>query len=373
MSRANPQATIVSEEQLVPRANRLVIKKNNQRIPSPNTKTPYIKPPTENQILGFIKTLGYDEDPKEKNDFSLNICCYKTSINVPNTFKKDDVPRKTRSLTVAEKTVAGELAKSISIQEKHTQQRRRSQLTIDRKLDKDVAYTYIEWGQKLKVPIVEDPVVQSLLDLRKGSKASKLEILRQKKQAVAEEGSNAAHNKHYNTSNTENCATHYSSCSNTSEESAKETNDAGDSDMDLSDDNPKGDDDTTSPKNTMHNPEGNPEVRSFLPGASEVSFGAHVDVQATNLVLQEMFPDDAAHHMSSPPATTTHKLPINPQPNSLQAKAKKIMQKAKKNMRRSTLRRQSLKNSENMIRSWKLLQILMFLKHLKKLSKQKFR
>ncbi|GJU39955.1 hypothetical protein Tco_1192912 [Tanacetum coccineum] len=31
MSRANPQATIFSEEQFVPRANRLVIKKNNQR------------------------------------------------------------------------------------------------------------------------------------------------------------------------------------------------------------------------------------------------------------------------------------------------------------------------------------------------------
>ncbi|GJR76162.1 hypothetical protein Tco_0088527 [Tanacetum coccineum] len=34
MSRANPQASIVSEEQLVPRANRFVIKKNNQRVAS---------------------------------------------------------------------------------------------------------------------------------------------------------------------------------------------------------------------------------------------------------------------------------------------------------------------------------------------------
>ncbi|GJV79170.1 hypothetical protein Tco_1515040, partial [Tanacetum coccineum] len=175
----------------------------------------------------------------------------------------------------------------------------------------------------------------------------------------------------------------------TSEESAKETDDADDSDMDLSHDNPKGDNDTTRygkfmynkstemPKSTyfsptitsssldfiqnlldethvneltdlmsnpvytdahttsaVHNPEGNPKVRSFLSGASEVPFATHVDVQATNLVLQEMFSDDAAHHMSSPPSTTTHKLPINPQPNSLQAKAKKLMQKAKKNMRK---------------------------------------
>ncbi|GJX23762.1 hypothetical protein Tco_0228207 [Tanacetum coccineum] len=142
MSIANPQATIISKEQLVSRVNRLVIKKNNKcvalasnitdtmlrfvvgiirhhmlykpvsltakvhviylhqfwttinynpnnnsftfqldtqtftlnagilrtvlQMPSPNTKTPYIKPFTENQILGFIKTLGYDEDPKAK-------------------------------------------------------------------------------------------------------------------------------------------------------------------------------------------------------------------------------------------------------------------------------------------------------------------
>ncbi|GJV80941.1 hypothetical protein Tco_1516811 [Tanacetum coccineum] len=36
------------------------------QMPSPNTKKPYIKPPTENQIMGFIKILGYDEDPKTK-------------------------------------------------------------------------------------------------------------------------------------------------------------------------------------------------------------------------------------------------------------------------------------------------------------------
>ncbi|GKF17900.1 hypothetical protein Tco_0062818, partial [Tanacetum coccineum] len=34
MSRTNSQAKIVSEEQLVPRANRLVIKKNNQCVTS---------------------------------------------------------------------------------------------------------------------------------------------------------------------------------------------------------------------------------------------------------------------------------------------------------------------------------------------------
>ncbi|GJS88416.1 hypothetical protein Tco_0771052 [Tanacetum coccineum] len=142
MSRTNSQVEIVSEEQLVPRTNRLVIKKNNQRVASdshitdtmlrfvvdilrhhklykpvsltatvpiiylhqfwttinhnannhtftfeldthtftlthrllrivlqmspPDPNNTYTKPPSENQILGFIKTLGYDEDPETK-------------------------------------------------------------------------------------------------------------------------------------------------------------------------------------------------------------------------------------------------------------------------------------------------------------------
>ncbi|GKC82036.1 hypothetical protein Tco_1137753 [Tanacetum coccineum] len=81
MSRTNSQAEIASEEQLVPRANRLVIKKNNQRVtsdshitdtmlrfimPPPDPNSTYIKPPSEIQILEFIKKLGYDEDPETK-------------------------------------------------------------------------------------------------------------------------------------------------------------------------------------------------------------------------------------------------------------------------------------------------------------------
>ncbi|GJS73741.1 hypothetical protein Tco_0706582 [Tanacetum coccineum] len=174
-----------------------------------------------------------------------------------------------------------------------------------------------------------------------------------------------------------------------SEESANEIDDTDDSDMDLTDDEPKGDDataryvvfmynkSTKMPKSTyfsltitnsslgfiqnrlnetlvkeltdlmsnqvyidahitsaVHNPEGNPKVRRFLLGAFEAPFGTYVDVQATNLVLQEMFSNDVARYISSPSATITHKLPINPQPNSLQAKAKKLMQKAKKNIRK---------------------------------------
>nr|GEU89429.1 hypothetical protein [Tanacetum cinerariifolium] len=93
MSRANPQATIIFEEQLVTCANRHVIKKNNQcgaldsditdfmlrfvveilkqhklykLISPPDPNNTYIKSPSENQILRFIKTLRYDEDPDTK-------------------------------------------------------------------------------------------------------------------------------------------------------------------------------------------------------------------------------------------------------------------------------------------------------------------
>ncbi|GJX15791.1 hypothetical protein Tco_0216623 [Tanacetum coccineum] len=131
----------------------------------------------------------------------------KKEMNAPNKLKKDVMPRKTRSLTIAEEIVV------------------------------DI---YAEWGQKLKDPTVEDPTVQSLLDLRKGSKASRLKNLKQKKQAIAKEGLSNAHNKHFADSNSDSYTVLYSSCS---EESENETDDADDSDIDLSDDNPQGDND----------------------------------------------------------------------------------------------------------------------------------
>ncbi|GKG06347.1 hypothetical protein Tco_0326433, partial [Tanacetum coccineum] len=101
---------------------------------------------------------------------------------------------------------------------------------------------YNEWGQKLKGLTVDDPAVQLLLDLQKGSKASRLESLRQKKQPVTGEGSSAAHNKYYSSSDTASDATLYSSSLDKPKGSANETNDADKSDMDLSYDNPQGDD-----------------------------------------------------------------------------------------------------------------------------------
>ncbi|GJV06123.1 hypothetical protein Tco_1343779 [Tanacetum coccineum] len=251
-------------------------------MPPPDPNNTYIQPPSEIQILKFIKTLGYDEDPETKLIFVskmvatrlqqpwrailsvLNRCLmgkdssldtdefeWKTverssrpskmskllytrftnliidyllslnksiprrsdsklhipdaiisdaikkkerykyymdkevETNVPNKLRKDVMPRKTRSLTISEETVVGELAHFISIEEPRSQQRRRSRLTIDRQTDEAIANMYNEWGQKLKGPTVKDPVVQSMLDLRKGSKANKLKSLRQKKQPVA--------------------------------------------------------------------------------------------------------------------------------------------------------------------------------------------
>ncbi|GJY99727.1 hypothetical protein Tco_0517157 [Tanacetum coccineum] len=187
--------------------------------------------------------------------------------NVPNKLKKDVVPRRTRPFTIAKEAVVDKL------------------------------------GQKLKGPAVEDPVVQSLLDLQKGSKASMLESLRKMKQP--------------------------------------EIDDADESNMDLPDDNPHGDDDdarygvfmynksTATPNSTyfsptvtsssldfiqslldktpayklidfmshpvytdaqttlvVHNPEGNPKLTSYISCASKVPLGTHVDVLATKTLIQ---------------------------------------------------------------------------------------
>ncbi|GKB26473.1 hypothetical protein Tco_0865874 [Tanacetum coccineum] len=218
-----------------------------------------------------------------------------------------------------------------------------------------------------------------------GLKASTLESLKQNKQAIVGEGSSAAHDKYYDSSYTDSDATLYSL---SSDKSTNETDDADNSDIDLSDDNPDGDDDavgygvfmhnksTTTPNSTylsltvtsfsldfiqtlldetpvnelidlishpvytnaqtssvVHNLKGNPELTSYISGAFEVPLGTHVDVLATRTLLQEMFLDENLHHIPSLPAK---KIPYNattPQPSSLQAKAKKLMQKAKKNMR----------------------------------------
>ncbi|GJV65755.1 hypothetical protein Tco_1476583 [Tanacetum coccineum] len=73
---------------------------------------------------------------------------------------------------------------------------------------------------------------------------------------------------------------------------------------------------------------------SYIAGTSEVSLSTHVDVLATKTLLQEMFPDENVYHLSSLLATKMSYPTTFPQPSSLHAKAKKLMQKAKHNMRK---------------------------------------
>ncbi|GJU56773.1 hypothetical protein Tco_1234539 [Tanacetum coccineum] len=187
-----------------------------------------------------------------------------------------------------------------------------------------VADTYAEWGQKLKG-----------------------------------EGSSDAHNKYYDSSDNDSEATLYSSngdddasrCGvfmhnkstatpNSTYLSLTVTSSLLDFIQTLLDETPANelkdfmshpvytDAQTTS---VVHNLEGDPELTSYISGASEVPLGTHVDVLATKTLLQEMFPNENAYHFSSPPATKTSYPTTYPQPSSLQAKAKKLMQKAKKN------------------------------------------
>ncbi|GKE77623.1 hypothetical protein Tco_1543743, partial [Tanacetum coccineum] len=171
----------------------------------------YMAKKVESEKAKIIDELEEQHISPIKSGRGKGFMCYGDQIlNVSNKLKKDVVPRKIRSLTIAEEAV------------------------VD---------MYNEWGQKLKGLPVEDPAVQSLLDLQKRSKASKLESLRQKKQAVIGEGSSSAQNKYYSSSYTNSDATLYSSSSDKPERSANETNDVDESNMDLSNDNPKGDDD----------------------------------------------------------------------------------------------------------------------------------
>ncbi|GKA24310.1 hypothetical protein Tco_0710343 [Tanacetum coccineum] len=121
-------------------------------------------------------------------------------------------------------------------------------------------------------------------------------------------------------------------------ESKNETDDANEFDMDLSNDNPHGDDDNARYGVFMHNKSTATPNSTYLSltvtSASEVPLGTQVDVLATKTLMQEMFLDENAHRIPSLPGKKIPYPTTTPQPNSLQAKAKKLMQKEKKNMRK---------------------------------------
>ncbi|GJV74540.1 hypothetical protein Tco_1506124 [Tanacetum coccineum] len=263
------------------------------------------------------------EEPKEQNISTVRSGKGKgymhledQEVNVTSAFKKNDVARKTRSLTIADNIV--------------------------------------------KVPVA----VELVKSIRFEDQPNRLESLKQATQAVGGEGSSGTHNKYYqfeNISAADSEATQDSLRSNTNEERDDETDD---SDMDLSEDEPKGGDDAIrfgvfvynkciEPlKSTCLNPIVTTlsleYIQSLLnePLANELtnflSNPVYTDAHTTSVVAnpdgnpEEMFPDEAFHHISFPPANIQVK---DPQPRSLQAKVKKLMQKAKKNMRKINFKR----------------------------------
>nr|GEW61088.1 retrovirus-related Pol polyprotein from transposon TNT 1-94 [Tanacetum cinerariifolium] len=312
MSRTNSQAEVDSEEQLVPRTNRLVIKKNNQRVasdshitdtmlrfvveilrhhklyklvsltatvpiiylhqfwttinynknshtftfdidnhtftltpgllkivfqmPTPDPNNTYIKPPSVIQIIKFIKTLGYDERPEVKMTSVSKMVAirlhqpWRAILSVLNrSLTVKDLSWDTIRLPILQ-ILWGNYKFGMEIPDS----------MISDAIKKSVGYNYYMAKKKesTKDKIVDEPKEQ-----HKGSKASRLESLRQKKQPTTGEGSSAAHNKYYDSSNNDSKATLHSSSSDTTEESANETDDADKYDMDFYDDNAHGDDD----------------------------------------------------------------------------------------------------------------------------------
>ncbi|GJV00602.1 hypothetical protein Tco_1329872 [Tanacetum coccineum] len=91
----------------------------------------------------------------------------------------------------------------------------------------------------------------------------------------------------------------------------------------------------------VHNPEVNPELISYISSASEVPLGTHEDVLVTKSLMREMFLDENVHRIPSLPAKKIPYPTTYPQPSSLQVKEKKLMQKAKKNMRKFNFKKES--------------------------------
>ncbi|GJZ36994.1 hypothetical protein Tco_0583185 [Tanacetum coccineum] len=106
----------------------------------------------------------------------------------------------------------------------------------------------------------------------------------------------------------------YSSCSDTTKESDNKTNDADDSDTDLSDDNPDIDDDATGFGNLLNETPAN-ELMDF------VSNLVYTDAQTTSAVIYPKANLELTSYISG-----SSEVPL--------AKAKKLMKKAKKNMRK---------------------------------------
>ncbi|GKE39010.1 hypothetical protein Tco_1462415 [Tanacetum coccineum] len=193
--------------------------------------------------------------------------------------------------------------------------------------------------KKLKGPAIEGPSVQSLLDLRRGSKESRLESQRQEKQAVRGEGSSAIHDKYYEfeyISATDSDATRDSSCSDTNEAKYDETDDSY---IDLSADEPKGDDDAARFRVFMYNKSTEPLKSTYSSPTFTCSYLEYIQS-----LLNETHVHELTDLMSNPVYTDAHRFSAVPnlegnRENFLQAKSKKLMEKAKKNLRKISFRK----------------------------------
>nr|GFA31524.1 hypothetical protein [Tanacetum cinerariifolium] len=253
MSRANPRATNVSEEQLILWG---IVHSANldyasliwdefewqavDRTSRPSNMSKLIYTRFTKLIIDHF--LSCNRSIPRRSDAELHSEGQDSPltklINTVDKSKKGEAAKEPKKPHVS--PVRSESRKRLyafSIEEQQRQQRKiMTQLTI----------AYAEWGHKLKGLVIKDPSAQSLLDLHRGSKESRLESLRQEKQLFGGEGSSVAYDKYCefkDVSAIDSDATQGSSRSDTNEEKEDETNDSNDSDTDLSDDEPKGDND----------------------------------------------------------------------------------------------------------------------------------
>ncbi|GJX84095.1 hypothetical protein Tco_0333576 [Tanacetum coccineum] len=257
---------------------------------------------------------------------------------------------------------------------------------------------YNEWGQKLKGPTVEDSPIQSLLDLQKGSKASRLKSLRQKKQLVKREESSASQNKYYSSLDTDSDATLYSSSSDKPKGSTNETDDPDESDMDLLDDNLYEDDDdarygvfmynksTATPNSTYLSLTVTSSTLDFIQTLLDetpineltdfMSYLVYTDAQTTSVVHNpEGNPKLTSYISDASEVPLAKKIPyptIYPQLSSLQAKAKKVMQKAKLNMRKLNFKKAVAHEFKEYDQNLEALINFNILKHLKKPTEETY-
>ncbi|GJT52054.1 hypothetical protein Tco_0978211 [Tanacetum coccineum] len=200
------------------------------------------------------------------------------------------------------------------------------------------------------------------------SPVSRLESMRQEMLTVRGEGSSAAQNGEYEYFlDTDSDATLSSSLS-----SDDDKNDAEDSDMEINDDDFKEGDDTAIGFGVLVYDKTN-ELPKFTPISPTVTCSSledytmllndpleneftdlmcrpvFTDTHTTFMVAnpegnpKETYKDTVDQQMSSPSATTTHNLTTNPQHNSIQAKAKKLMAKAKHNKLNLNFKKETIK------------------------------